>query len=37
MEKEAWRIDLWIWGEGRREKGICMERVTWKFTSPYVK
>jgi len=24
-------------GEGRREKGRCMERVTWKFTTPYVK
>ena len=24
-------------GEGRREKGRRMERVTWKFTIPYVK
>ena len=24
-------------GEERREKGRCMERVTWKLTIPYVK
>ena len=24
-------------GVGRREKGKCMERVTWKFTLSYVK
>ena len=23
-------------GEGRMEKVRCMERVTWKFTIPYV-
>ena len=25
------------WWEERREKGRCMERVTWKFSMPYVK
>ena len=24
-------------GEGRKEQGRCMDRVTWKFTIPYVK
>ena len=24
-------------GEGRKEKWRCMDRVTWKFTIPYVK
>ena len=24
-------------GEGRKEKGRCMDRVTWKFTITYVK
>ena len=24
-------------GEGRRERMRCMERVTWKFTVPYIK
>ena len=24
-------------GEGRREKGRCLERVTWEFTKPYIK
>ena len=35
MEKQ--RIDLWTWSRGRRERVRCMERVTWKFTIPYVK
>ena len=28
MEKQTYRSDLWTWGEERREKGRCMERVT---------
>jgi len=24
-------------GDGRRERVRCMERVTWKCTTPYVK
>ena len=35
MEKQ--RTDLWSWGEGRRERVRCRERVTWKVTLPYVK
>ena len=37
MEKQAQRTDLRTCGEGRRERVRCMERVTWKFTIPYVK
>ena len=37
MEKQAQRTDLQTCGEGRRERVRCMERVTWKFTLPYVK
>ena len=37
MEKQTQRTDLWTWGDRRREKGRCMERVTWKFKIPYVK
>ena len=25
MEKQTQRTDLWTWGDGRREKGRCME------------
>ena len=28
MEKQTQRTDLWTWGDGRREKERCMERVT---------
>ena len=38
---EQWRnrqrTDLWKWGEERKESVRCMERVTWKCTTPYVK
>ena len=37
MEKQTQRTDLWIWGEGRRERVRRMERVTWKLTIPFVK
>ena len=37
MEKQTQRTDLWTWGEGRRERVRCVERLTWKFTIPYVK
>ena len=37
MEKQTQRTDLWTWEEGRRVKVRRMERVTWKFTIPYVK
>ena len=37
MEKQTLRTDLWTRWEERREKGRCMERVTHKFTIPYVK
>ena len=37
MEKETERTDLWTWGEEGREKGRCMESVTWKLTIPYIK
>jgi len=37
MEKQIQKTDLWTWGQGRREKMRCMERVTWKFTIPYIK
>ena len=37
VEKQTQRTDLWTWGDRRREKGRCMERVTWKFKIPYVK
>ena len=37
MKKQTQRTDLWTWGDRRREKGRCMERVTWKFKIPYVK
>ena len=28
---------LWTQEEGRKERVRCMERITWKFTIPYVK
>ena len=37
MEEQTEKTDLWILGDGRREKVRCMERATWKFTIPYVK
>ena len=37
MEKLTERTDLWTRRERRREKGRCMERVTWKLILPYVK
>ena len=37
MEKQTQRTDLCTWEEGRRGKVRCMERVTWKFTIPYIK
>ena len=35
MVKQTQRTDLWT----RRERGGtgCIERVTWKFTIPYIK
>ena len=29
------RTDLWTWREERRERVRCIERVTWKLTTPY--
>ena len=37
MEKQTQRTDLWTRWEERREKGRCTDRVTQKFTIPYVK
>ena len=37
MGKQTQRTDLWTWEEGRRVKVRRMERVTWKFTIPYIK
>ena len=37
MEKQTLRTDLWTWWKERRERVRCMERVTWKFSMPYVK
>ena len=37
MEKQTKRISR-LMGMGRgEERARCMERVTWKLTSPYVK
>ena len=37
MEKQTQKTDLRTWQERRMERARCMERVTWKFTIPYVK
>ena len=37
MKKQTQRTDLQTQGEGKRDRVRCMERVTWKFTTPYVK
>ena len=34
---QTWRTHLWTWGEDRREKGSCTERLKWKLTIPHVK
>ena len=36
MEKQTERTDYWTWGRGRKGR-ICMQRVTWKPTLPYVR
>ena len=35
MEKQ--RTDLWTKWKERREEGRCMDRVTKKFTIPFIK
>ena len=36
MEKHTSRIELWTRRVGRKERVRCMEKVTWKLTTPYV-